>query len=60
MKALFMSLDQLVGLSETHNGWSRGKTSDLQLIALFLHTVQLFLLLHFKPDITLLPCLLKL
>lgn len=42
MKALFMSLDQLVGLAKTHNGWSRGKTSVLQLVALFLHAVQLF------------------
>lgn len=35
MKALFVSLDQLVGLAEM----SRGKTLALQLVAVFLHTI---------------------
>lgn len=42
MKVLSMSLDQLVGLAEMHNGWSKGETSVLQLLALFLHLAQLF------------------
>lgn len=55
MKVLSMSLDQLVGLAEMHNGWSKGKTSILQLLALFLHIAQLFFLLDFKFDVTVLP-----